>query len=32
MGAVLLVAVVFIVMNIFTDILYSLLDPRVVVR
>ena len=32
MGAVLLVAVVFIVMNIFTDILYSLLDPRVVIH
>lgn len=32
MGAVLFVAFVFVVMNIFTDILYSLLDPRVTVK
>jgi len=32
MGSVLLVALVFVVMNIFTDILYSILDPRVVVK
>lgn len=31
MGCVLFVAFVFVVMNIFTDILYSLLDPRVTV-
>ena len=32
MGSVLLVAFIFVVMNIFTDILYSILDPRVTVR
>lgn len=32
MGCVLFVAVIFVVVNIFTDILYSLLDPRVVVK
>lgn len=32
MGCVLFVALVFVVMNIFTDILYSLIDPRVTVR
>ncbi len=32
MGSVLLVAFIFVVMNIFTDILYSLIDPRVSVR
>ncbi|HEY0262735.1 MAG TPA: ABC transporter permease [Chitinophagales bacterium] len=32
MGSVLFVAVVFIIVNIFTDILYSLLDPRVVIK
>ncbi len=32
MGAVLFVAFVFVVMNIFTDILYSILDPRVTVK
>ena len=32
MGSVLLVAFIFVVMNIFTDILYSLLDPRVTVK
>lgn len=32
MGSVLFVAFVFVVMNIFTDILYSLLDPRVTVN
>ncbi|MCS6933672.1 MAG: ABC transporter permease [Chitinophagales bacterium] len=32
MGCVLFVAFVFVVMNIFTDILYSLLDPRVTVK
>jgi peptide/nickel transport system permease protein len=32
MGSVLLVAFVFVVMNIFTDILYSLIDPRVTVK
>lgn len=32
MGTVLLVALVFIVMNILTDILYSVLDPRVTVK
>jgi peptide/nickel transport system permease protein len=32
MGAVLLVAVVFVIVNIFTDLLYSVLDPRVVVK
>jgi peptide/nickel transport system permease protein len=32
MGSVLLVAFVFVVMNIFTDILYSVLDPRVTVK
>jgi peptide/nickel transport system permease protein len=32
MGSVLLVAFVFVVMNIFTDILYSILDPRVTVK
>ena len=32
MGSVLLVAFVFVVMNIFTDILYSMLDPRVTVK
>jgi len=32
MGAVLFVAFIFVVMNIFTDILYSLLDPRVTVK
>ncbi len=32
MGSVLFVAFVFVVMNIFTDILYSILDPRVTVK
>ncbi len=32
MGSVLLVAFIFVVMNIFTDILYSILDPRVTVK
>jgi peptide/nickel transport system permease protein len=32
MGAVLFVAFIFVVMNIFTDILYSILDPRVTVK
>lgn len=32
MGSVLFVAFVFVVMNIFTDILYSVLDPRVTVK
>ena len=32
MGSVLLVAFIFVVMNIFTDILYSVLDPRVTVK
>jgi ABC-type dipeptide/oligopeptide/nickel transport system permease component len=32
MGGVLFVAVVFVIVNIFTDILYSLLDPRVVIK
>ena len=32
MGSVLLVAFIFVVMNIFTDILYSLIDPRVSVK
>ena len=32
MGSVLLVAFIFVVMFIFTDILYSILDPRVTVR
>lgn len=32
MGCVLLVATIFVVMNIITDILYSLLDPRVVIK
>ena len=32
MGSVLLVAFIFVVMNIFTDILYSMLDPRVTVK
>ena len=32
MGAVLFVAFIFVIMNIFTDILYSLLDPRVTVK
>jgi peptide/nickel transport system permease protein len=32
MGSVLFVAFVFVVMNIFTDILYSILDPRVSVK
>ncbi len=32
MGSVLLVAFVFVTMNIFTDILYSVLDPRVTVK
>jgi peptide/nickel transport system permease protein len=32
MGSVLLVAFVFVIMNIFTDILYSVLDPRVTVK
>lgn len=32
MGSVLFVAVVFVIVNILTDILYSLLDPRVVVK
>jgi peptide/nickel transport system permease protein len=32
MGSVLLVAFIFVMMNIFTDILYSVLDPRVVVK
>jgi peptide/nickel transport system permease protein len=32
MGSVLFVAFIFVVMNIFTDILYSLLDPRVTVK
>jgi peptide/nickel transport system permease protein len=32
MGSVLFVAFVFVVMNIFTDILYSILDPRVTIK
>ena len=32
MGSVLFVAFVFVVMNIFTDILYSVMDPRVTVK
>lgn len=32
MGSVLFVAFVFVVMNIFTDILYSVLDPRVTIK
>jgi peptide/nickel transport system permease protein len=32
MGSVLFVAVVFVLMNILTDILYSVLDPRVTVK
>ena len=32
MGSVLFVAFIFVVMNIFTDILYSILDPRVTVK
>ncbi len=32
MGAVLLVAVVFVIVNIMTDLLYSVLDPRVIVK
>jgi peptide/nickel transport system permease protein len=32
MGSVLFVAFIFVVMNIFTDILYSVLDPRVTVK
>jgi len=32
MGSVLLVAFIFVVMNIFTDILYSVIDPRVTVK
>ncbi len=32
MGSVLFVAFIFVVMNIFTDILYSLIDPRVTVK
>lgn len=32
MGTVLLVAAIFVVMNMFTDILYSILDPRVTVK
>jgi peptide/nickel transport system permease protein len=32
MGAVLFVAFIFVVMNVFTDILYSILDPRVTVK
>lgn len=32
MGCVLLVATIFVVMNILTDILYSILDPRVVIK
>lgn len=32
MGAVLFIAIVFVIMNILTDILYSVLDPRVVIK
>ncbi len=32
MGSVLFVAFIFVVMNIFTDILYSVLDPRVTIK
>lgn len=32
MGTVLLVAAIFVVMNMFTDVLYSILDPRVTVK
>jgi len=32
MGAVLVISVIFVVVNIFVDISYSLLDPRVKLR